>query len=106
MVSSFWSFRLGLQSRRWFLPKKKVDALLGKLIEKKAKDQHAKLDQRLYNLRNDLVLAESQAENNRQRVLVLQSEWHALYDQAGEETDEKVEKQLSQGDLESDGTAS
>ena len=36
-------------------------------------------------------------------MLVLQSEWQALYDQAGEETDEKVEKHLSQGDLESDG---
>ena len=31
------------------------------------------------------------------------SEWQALYDQAGEETDEKDEQQLSQGDLESDG---
>ena len=36
-------------------------------------------------------------------MLVLQSEWQALYDQAGEETDEKGEEQLSQGDLESDG---
>ena len=50
-----------------------------------------------------MALAETQAEENRQRVLVLQSEWQALYDQAGEDTDEKVEKQLSQGDLESDG---
>ena len=71
-------------------PKKKEDALLRKRIEKdKAKDQQAKLDQRVYNLRNDLALAETQAEENRQRVLVLQSEWQALYDQAGEETDEK-----------------
>ena len=85
-------------------PKEKEDALLCKRIEKdKAKDQEAKLDQRVYNLRNDLALAESQAEENRQRVLLLQSEWQALYDQAGEETDEKVEKQLSQGDFESDG---
>ena len=85
-------------------PRKKEDAQLRKRIEKdKAKDQQAKLDQRVYNLRNDLVLAETQAEENRRRVLVLQSEWQALYDQAGEETDEKVEKQLSQGDLESDG---
>ena len=36
-------------------------------------------------------------------MLVLQSEWQALYDQAGEETDEKVEEQLSQGNPESDG---
>ena len=36
-------------------------------------------------------------------MLDLQNEWQALYDQAGEATDEKVEKQLSQGDLESDG---
>ena len=71
-------------------PKKKEIDLLRKRIEKdKAKDQQAKLDQRVYNLRNDLALAETQAEENRQRVPVLQSEWHALYDQAGEETDEK-----------------
>ena len=86
------------------LHKKKEDALLRKRIEKdKAKDQQAKLDQRVYNLRNDLVLAETQAEENRQRVLILQSEWQALYDQAGEETDEKAEQQLSPIDLESDG---
>ena len=36
-------------------------------------------------------------------MLVLQSDWQALYDQAREETDEKAEQQLSQGDLESDG---
>ena len=35
-------------------------------------------------------------------MLILQSEWQALYDQIGEETDEKAEQQLSQGDLESD----
>ena len=46
---------------------------------------------------------EAQHEEQRQRVLVLQSEWQALYDQAGEETDDKVEEQLSQGNLESDG---
>ena len=85
-------------------PKKKEDALLRKRIQKdKAKDQQAKLDQRVYNLRNDLVLAETQAEENRQRVLVLQSEWQALCDQAGEDTDEKAEQQLSEGGLESDG---
>ena len=61
------------------------------------------LDQRVYNLRNDLALAETQAEENRQSVLILQSELQALYDQAGEETYEKVEQQLSQGDLESYG---
>ena len=85
-------------------PEKKEIDLLRKRIEKdKAKDQQAKQDQRVYNLRNDLALAETQAEENRQRVPVLQSEWHALFDQAGEETDEKVEKQHSQGDLESNG---
>ena len=43
-------------------PKKKEDALLGTRIDKdKDKDQQAKLDQRFYNLRNDLVLAETQA---------------------------------------------
>ena len=36
-----------------------------------------KLDHRVENLRNDLVLAQSQAEE-RQRVLVLQSEWQKL----------------------------
>ena len=100
----FLELQARLAKPKVVLPKKKEDALLRKRIEKdKAKDQQAKLDQRVYNLRNDLVLAETQAEENRQRVLVLQSEWQALYDQAGEETDEKVEKQLSQGDLESDG---
>ena len=85
-------------------PKKKEDALLRKRIEKdKAKEQQAKLEQRVYNLRNDLALAETQAEENRQRVLVLQSEWQALYDQAGEVTDDKVEDQFSQGNPESDG---
>ena len=103
MVSVFLELQARLAKAKVVHPKKK-DALLRKRIEKdKAKDQQAKLDQRVYNLRNDLVLAETQAEVNRQRVLVLQSEWQALYDQAGEETDEKVEKQLSQGDLESDG---
>ena len=34
-------------------------------------------------------------------MLILQSEWQALYDQAGEETDEKIEQQLYQVDLES-----
>ena len=64
-------------------PKKKEDALLRKRIEKdKAKDQQDKLDQRVY---------------------ILQSEWQALCEQAGVETDEKIEQQLSQGDLESDG---
>ena len=61
------------------------------------------MDLRVYNLRNDLALAETQAEENRQRALILQSEWQALYEQTGEETDEKIEQQLSQGDLESDG---
>ena len=76
--------------------------MLRKRIEKdKAKEQQAKLDQKENNLRNDLVLAETQAEE--ENVLVLQSEWQALYDQAGEETDEKAENQLSQGDFESDG---
>ena len=85
-------------------PKKKEDALLRKRIEKdKAKEQQAKLEQRVYNLRNDLALAESQAEENRQRVLVLQSEWQALYDQAGEVSDDKVEDQCSEGNPESDG---
>ena len=64
----------------------------------KAKDQQAKLDQRVENLRNDLILAETQG----QRVLVLQNEWQALYDQAGKETDDKAEPQPSQGDLESE----
>ena len=85
-------------------PKKKEDALLRKRIEKdKAKNQQAKLEQRVYNLRNDLALAESQAEENRQRVLVLQSEWQALYDQAGEVSDDKVEDPCSEGNPESDG---
>ena len=87
------------------VPPQKEDALLRKRIEKdRAKDEQDKLDQRVYNLRNDLALAETQAEENRQRVLILQSEWQALYDQAGQETDEKVEQQLSHNDLESDGT--
>ena len=50
-----------------------------------------------------MALAETQAEENKQRVLILQSELQALYEQAGEGTDEKAEQQLSQGDLESDG---
>ena len=92
---------LELQTR---LAKPKVDALLWKRIEKdKAKDLQARLEQRLSNLRGELASVEAQAEEQRQRVLVLQSEWQALYDQAGEETDEKVEEQLSQGNLESDG---
>ena len=50
-----------------------------------------------------LFWRKTQAEENRQRVLVLENEWQALYDQAGEETDDKAEPQPSQGDLESDG---
>ena len=85
-------------------PKKKEDAPLRKRIEKdKAKDLQARLEQRLSNLRGELASVEAQHEEQRQRVLVLQSEWQALYDQAGEETDDKVEEQLSQGNLESDG---
>ena len=104
MASSFLELQTRLAKTKVVHPKKKEDALLRKRIEKdKAKDQQAKLDHRVHNLRNDLALAETQAEDNRQRVLVLQSEWQALYDQAGEETDEKAEQQVSQGDLESDG---
>ena len=84
-------------------PKKKEDALLQKRIEKdKAKDHQAKLDQRVENLRNDLDLAVTQAEENRQRVLVLQSEWQALHDQVGEETDEQADAQPSR-DPDTDG---
>ena len=36
---------------------------------------------------------EVQAEESRQRVLVLQSEWQALYDKAGEESVEKADAQ-------------
>ena len=93
----FLELQTRLAKPKVVLPKKKEDALLRKRIEKdNAKDQQAELDQRVYNLRNDLALAETQAEENRQRVLTLQSEWQALYDQAGEETDEKIEQQLSQ----------
>ena len=82
-------------------PKKKEDALLRKRIEKdKAKDLQARLEQRLSNLRGELASVEAQHE---EQQLVLQSEWQALYDQAGEETDDKVEEQLSQGNPESDG---
>ena len=67
-------------------PEKKEDALLRKRIEKdKAKDLQARLEQRLSNLRGELASVEAQHEEQRQRVLVLQSEWQALYDQAGEE---------------------
>ena len=99
---------LGLQTRlakpKVVLPKKKEDALLRKRIEKdKAKDLQARLEQRLRNLRGELASVEAQHEEQKQRVLVLQSEWQALDDQAGEETDDKVEEQLSQGNPESDG---
>ena len=39
----------------------------------------------------DQVVQDLETDGDRQRVLVLQSEWQALYDQAGEETDEKGE---------------
>ena len=68
-------------------PKKKQDALLRKRIEKdKAKDLQARLERRLSDLRGELASVEAQAEEQRQRVLVLQSEWQALNDQAGEES--------------------
>ena len=89
----FLELQTRLAKPKVVLPKKKEDALLRERIEKdKAKEQQ----ERVYNLRNDLALAETQAEENRQRVLILQSEWQALYEQAGEETDEKIELQLSQ----------
>ena len=83
---------LELQSRlatpKVVLPKKKEDALLRKRIEKdKAKELQARLEQRLSNLKGELASVEAQAEENRQRVLVLQSEWQALYDKTGEDTD-------------------
>ena len=54
--------------------------MLRKRIEKdKAKDQQAKLEQRVENLRNLLSWRKL-----RQRVLVLQSDLQAPYDQAGE----------------------
>ena len=85
-------FYLELQSRlakpKVVPPKKKEDALLRKRIEKdKAKDLQARLEQRLSNLKGELASVEAQAEENRQRVLVLQSEWQALYDKTGEDTD-------------------
>ena len=51
----------------------------------KAKDLPAKVDLKVENLRNELAIVEIQAEENRRRVLVLQSEWQALYDKAGRE---------------------
>ena len=77
-MSSFWTYQLA--KPKVVPPEKKVDALLRKRIQKdKAKDQLVKLDHRVENLRNDLVLAQSQAEE-RQRVLVLQSDPTSLYD--------------------------
>ena len=68
--------------------KKREDALLRKRIEKdKAKDLQARLEQRLSNLKGELASVEAQAEENSQRVLVLQSEWQASYDRTGEDTD-------------------
>ena len=82
---SFQAMFISLGGKTLMLDVSPDTLVLSKRIENdKAKDQQAKLDQRVYNLRNDLVLAETQAEENRQRVLVLQSEWQALYDQAGE----------------------
>ena len=80
-----------------FSLKKKEDALLRKRIDKdKAKHQLAKIDQRVENFRNELAGLEFQAEESRQRVLVLQSDWQALYDKAGEESDAKDDAQPCQ----------
>ena len=74
--------------------KNKEDALLRKRNEKdKAEEQLAKIDQRVENLRNELAGLEVQAEESRHRVVVLQSEWQALYDKAGEESVEKADAQ-------------
>ena len=68
-------------------PKKQEDALLRKRIEKdKAKEFPSRLEQRISNLKHELAAVETQAEENRQRVLVLQSEWQALYDTKLERT--------------------
>ena len=52
-----------------------------------AKDLQARLEQRLSDLRGELASVEAQAEENGQRVLVLQSEWQALCDKTWEDTD-------------------
>ena len=57
------------------------------LRKTKAQDLQAGLEQRLSYLKGEIASVEAQAEENRQRVLVLQSEWQAIYDKTGEDTD-------------------
>ena len=91
-VSFFLELQTKLRKPKVVPPKKKEDALLRKRIEKdKAKELQSRLEQRNSNLKTELASVATQAEENRQRVQVLQSEWQALYDKTGEDTDQMPE---------------
>ena len=105
MVSSFWSFKIGWLSRRWFVHRKRrMLCSVNGLRRTKPRISKISWIRGFTTFGTIWLWPKLRLRKNRQRVLILQGEWQALYDQAGKETDEKVEQQLSHNDLESDGT--